>query len=79
MELTDTAKLPEADAKKINAVVSQAGPLGLLKNLTINFYSVESIQLELRNDAGDLIWRDFTFSRDFIKGFLPYLKPKNYL
>ncbi|MCE0229532.1 hypothetical protein LVU06_26160, partial [Klebsiella pneumoniae] len=36
MELNDTAILPESDARKINAVASQAYPLGLLPNLKIN-------------------------------------------
>lgn len=76
MELNDTAVLPESDAWKINAVASQAYPLGLLPNLKINFYSIDAIQLELRDDNGELIWRDFTFSRNFINGFLPYIKAK---
>lgn len=76
MELNDTAVLPESDARKINAVASQAYPLGLLPNLKINFYSIDAIQLELRDDNGELIWRDFTFSRNFIKGFLPYIRAK---
>mgnify|MGYP003596431200 FL=1 len=77
MELNDTAKLPDSDARKINAVASQAYPLGLLPNLKINFYSIDAIQLELRDNSGDLIWRDFTFSRDFIKGFMPYIRTRN--
>jgi len=76
MELNDTAVLPESDAWKINAVASQAYPLGLLPNLKINFYSIDAIQLELRDDNGELIWRDFTFSRNFIKDFLPYIRAK---
>lgn len=76
MKLTDTAALPEKDAKLINAVASQADPHGLLPNLTINYYSSTSIQLELREKDGHLLWRAYTFERDFVKGFLPYLKPK---
>lgn len=77
MELNETAKLPDSDARKINAVASQAYPLGLLPNLKINFNSIDAIQLELRDNSGDLIWRDFTFSLDFINGFMPYIRPIN--
>lgn len=76
MKLTDTCALPEKDAKLINAVASQADPHGLLPNLTINYYSATSIQLELRDNIGHLIWRAYTFERGFVNGFLPYLKPK---
>lgn len=73
MELNDTAKLPQAAAQKINAVAALAAPHGLLPFLTITVYSSESIQLELRDKNGNLVWRDFTFSRDFIQAFKPYV------
>ncbi|HHD7476772.1 TPA: hypothetical protein ACOVJJ_005011 [Klebsiella oxytoca] len=73
MKSTETLCLPVEDASKIDAVASVAEPLGLLPNLEIYFRSIDSIQLELRAENGDLIWRDLTFSSDFVNGFLPYL------
>lgn len=75
MNITDTLILPKDDATKIDVVAALAEPLGMLPNLKINFYSVDAIQLVLSDNNGDLIWRDFTFSRDFVTGFRPYLQP----
>jgi len=75
MKLAETHNLPEADQKKVNAIMALAEPLGVADEITVIFYTRDSIQVEWRNRRnGQLIHRDFTFARDFITDFQRLLK-----
>ncbi|HHD8103942.1 TPA: hypothetical protein ACOXWE_004551 [Salmonella enterica] len=75
MKLAETHNLPEADQKKVNAIMALAEPLGVAHEITVIFYTSDSIQVEWRNERnGQLIHRDFTFARDFISDFQRMLK-----
>lgn len=75
MKLAETHHLPEADQKKVNAIMALAQPLGVADEINVIFCSAESIQVEWRNKRNDqLVHRDFTFSRDFITDFQRMLK-----
>lgn len=69
MKLAEVKHLPEADQKKVNAILALAEPHLIADQFTVIFYSADSIQVEWRAQSGQLIWRDFTFARDFIAGF----------
>lgn len=74
MKLAAAKYLPEADQKKVNAILALAEPHLIADQFTVIFYSADSIQVEWRSKSGQLIWRDFTFARDFIAGFQQAIK-----
>lgn len=74
MKLAEAKYLPETDQKKVNAILALAQPHLIADQFTVIFYSADSIQVEWRNKSGLLIWRDFTFARDFIAGFQQAIK-----
>lgn len=74
MKLAEAKYLPEAEQKKVHAILALAEPHLIADQFTVIFYSADSIQVEWRNKSGLLIWRDFTFARDFIDGFKQAIK-----
>lgn len=74
MKLAEVKHLPEADQKKVNAILALADPHLIAEQFTVIFYSADSIQVEWRSKSGQLIWRDFTFAREFIAGFQQAIK-----
>ncbi|MEZ0585504.1 hypothetical protein ACA373_21425 [Erwinia sp. STN24] len=75
MKLTETHNLPEADQKKVNAIMALAQPMGVAHEITVTFHTKDAIKVEWRNKRnGQLIHSDFTFARNFITDFQRMLK-----